>query len=219
MTKFIELNHVIENGMPTYPGIPPPVVSALLDHEASRERYGGRAQFYLGTVELPGNTGTYLDSPFHRDAGAADLSELPLPAVAGLHTFVVDGEMNVDRSVDVRLPQAEVRERAVLVRTGWAGNWGTPEYFTDGPYLSAEAVRLLADAGPSVVGVDFSNVDDTDDPSRPAHTQLLRAGVLVLEHLQNLNEVPSEGAYLYAVPLRIRGGASFPVRAFAEVRD
>ena len=218
MTKFIELNHVIENGMPTYPGIPAPVVSPLLDHEASRERYRGRAEFYLGTVELPGNTGTYLDSPFHRDADGADLSELPLPAVAGLYTFVVDGEMNVSRSVDVRLPEAEVRGCALLVRTGWAANWGTSEYFTDGPHLSAGAVRMLAEARPSVVGVDFSNVDNTDDPSRPAHTQLLRAGVLVLEHLQNLDEVPSEGAYLYAVPLRIRGGASFPVRAFAEVR-
>jgi arylformamidase len=219
VTKFIELNHVIENGMPAYPGIPGPRIFALLDHGASREHYEGMAEFYLGRADLSGNTGTYLDSPFHRDPDGADLSELPLSAVAGLEAVVIDAEMTDRRSVDVELVAANVGGRAVLVRTGWDRNWGSDEYWTFGPHLSAEAVRVLAGARPALVGVDFSNVDDTNDPSRPAHTRLLRSGILILEHLCNLDDLPEKGALLYAVPLRISGGASFSVRAFAEVRD
>jgi arylformamidase len=219
VTTFIELNHVIENGMPSYPGIPGPRISALLDHEASRDRYEGRAAFYLGRADLAGNTGTYLDSPFHRDADGADLSDLPLHAVAGLETAVLDAEMTDDRSVDVNLPATDLAGGAVLVRTGWDRNWGSAEYWSAGPYLSAGAVRKLAAARPALVGVDFSNVDDTNDPSRPAHTRLLRSGILILEHLCNLNDLPAREVFFYAVPLRIVDGASFPVRAFAEVRD
>jgi arylformamidase len=218
-TTFVELSHSIENGMPSYPGIPGPYISALLDHQASRARYDNQAEFYLGKVELAGNTGTYLDSPFHRDASGDDLSQVPLEAVAGVPAVVVDCAMNEDRAVDVDAAPGEIAGRAVLVRTRWDTRWGSEEYWSSGPFLSASTVELLADARPALVGVDFSNVDDTNDPARPAHTRLLRANVLVLEHLCNLDPLPPTGARIYAVPLRIKGSASFPVRAFAELSD
>lgn len=218
-TTFVELSHEIENGMPSYPGIPGPHISALLDHEASRARYDNQAEFYLGMIEVAGNTGTYIDSPFHRDPTGDDLSQIPLEAVAGVSAVVVDCEMDVDRAVDVEATPGEIAGRAVLVRTRWDTRWGSEEYWSSGPFLSASTVKLLAEARPALVGVDFSNVDDTDDPARPAHTQLLRANVLVLEHLCNLYLLPPTGARIYAVPLRIKGGASFPVRAFAELSD
>jgi arylformamidase len=215
--RYVELSHVIENGMPSYPGIPGPRISALLDHEASRPRYQNEAEFYLGQIEMAGNTGTYIDSPFHRDPHGRDLSDIALESVAGLSATVVDADGGGDRAIDLDLKDDEIAGRAVLIRTGWDKRWGSATYWEPGPYLSAAAVHRLMSAGAALVGVDFSNVDDTGDPRRPAHTGLLRSGVLILEHLCNLDALPATGFRLYAVPLRVKGGASLPVRAFAEL--
>jgi arylformamidase len=215
-TRFVELSHEIENGMPAYPGIPGPRIGALLDHETSRPRYEDQAEFYLGMVEIPGNTGTYLDSPFHRDKTGDDLAALELDSVAGLPAVVVDA-VGEPRAVDVPM-RDDIRGKALLVRTGWDGHWGQDRYWSEGPYLSPETIQQLIDAQPALVGVDFSNVDNTEDPARPAHTLLLRSGILIVEHLCNLSAVPDREAFFYAAPLRLRGGASFPVRAFAEIR-
>lgn len=214
---LVDLSFPIEDGMPTLPGVLPEArVGAILDHDASRDRYQGKAEFYLGRIEIPGNTGTYIDAPFHRHRDREDLSGLDLDRLAGIPGVVVDapatlGPIDLDLSVD------DVRGRAVLIRTGWDRRWPGESYWEPDPFLSAGAVKLLVEAPARLVGVDFSNVDDTSDPERPAHTRLLGAGIPIVERLRGLDALPSTGFRFFAVPPRIVGGASFPVRAFADV--
>ena len=217
MGKLVELNHPLEDGMRAYPGLPSPKIGAFLDHDASRSHYGGQAEFYLGKVDMVCNLGTYLDSPFHRYRDRSDLSQIPLEKVAGVPGVVLDAAASPDRSIAVDCSASELRGRAVLVRTGWDRHWGTDAYWKPGPYLASSFVDLLIRAGATLVGVDFWNVDDTGEPGRPAHTRLLAEGVLIVEHLCNLSALPRTGFRFSAVPLRIVRGASFPVRAFAEI--
>jgi kynurenine formamidase len=217
MGKLVELNHPLEDGMRAYPGLPSPKIGAFLDHEASRSHYGGQAEFYLGQVDMVCNLGTYLDSPYHRHRDRSDLSQIPLEKVVGVPGIVLDAAASPDRSIAVDCSAPELRGRAVLIRTGWDRRWGTDAYWEPGPYLASSFVHLLIRAGATLVGVDFWNVDDTGDPSRPAHTRLLAEGILIVEHLCNLSALPRTGFRFSAVPLRIVRGASFPVRAFAEI--
>lgn len=214
--KLLDLSHPIVDGMQAYPGLPAPKIGAHLDHAASRERYQGKAEFYLGKVEMSGNTGTYIDAPFHRYPDGIDLARLPLERIANVPAIVVDAAQERSRALDLALP-ADVRGKAVLVRTGWATRWGTPAYWDAGPFLSARTVERLVAAGVALVGVDFWNVDDTTDPARPAHTKLLGAGIPIVEHLADLSGLPREGFRFTAVPPPIVEGASFPVRAFAAL--
>lgn len=198
-------------------GFPPPVIGALLTREESRPRYDGKAEFLIGRYELAANTGTYLDSPFHRHVDGPDLGAIPLERVAAVPGLVLDGTQEEGRAVHLDATPLDVRGRAVLVRTGWDARWGSAEFFTEGPFLSTAALDVLVAGVPALVGVDFSNVDDTSDPARPAHTRLLAAGILIVEGLRNLGALPREGFEFHAVPPAILGGASFPVRAFARV--
>jgi arylformamidase len=217
--QFIDLSHEIRDGMPVFPGLERPRITAFLDHERSRPRYQGEAEFYISKLEFVGNTGTYIDSPFHRHREGRDLSEISLEAVAGVPGVVVEGTIGGDRAASLNADEAQLAGRAVLVRTGWDARWGTNAYWEQGPYISREALELLLRARPRLVGVDFWNVDDTNDPSRRVHTRLLAEEILIVEHLCNLNALPKTGFRFFAVPLRIVTGASVPVRAFAEVRS
>ncbi len=217
MTSFVELNHPLEDGMPAYPGLPSPRIGAFLDHHASRTHYAGKAEFYLGRVDMVCNLGTYLDSPFHRYPDRADLSRIPLERVAGVPGIVLDAAASADRSITLDCDPADLHGRAVLIRTGWDRRWGTDRYWEPGPYLASALIDLLILAKATLVGVDFWNVDNTEDPARPAHTRLLAAEILIVEHLCHLSPLPRTGFRFSAVPLRIERGASFPVRAFAEI--
>lgn len=167
-------------------------------------------------LEFRGHAATCLHAPFHRFEDGDDLSRIPLGAVAGLPGLVVDVSAQ-SGALELRLDEEKVRDRAVLIRTGWDGRWGTASYWEPGPYLGPEALDLLVSAGAALVGVDSWNVDDAADLASRVRTRLLRAGVLVVEHLCNLRGLPEDGFRFFAVPLRIAGGASFPVRAFAEL--
>jgi len=217
MRRFVELNHVLEDGMKAYPGLPNPKISAFLDHKESRPRYNYKAEFYIGNVNMVCNVGTYLDSPFHRYPDGADLSQVPLEMVAGVPGVVLDAVISSVRSITLDCDDLELRGRAVLIRTGWDKRWRTDSYWEPGPYLAEETVNLLIRSKVALVGVDFWNVDDTLDPARPAHTRLLSSNILIVEHFCNLSALPRTGFRFYAVPLRIVRGASFPVRAFAEI--
>jgi kynurenine formamidase len=203
--------------MRAYPGLPSPKIGAFLDHEASRSHYGGQAEFYLGQVDMVCNLGPYLDSPYHRHRDQSDLSQIPLEKVAGVPGIVLDAAASPDRSIAADCSASELRGRAVLIRTGWDRHWGADVYWEPGPYLASSFIDLLIRVGATQVGVDFWNVDDTGDPSRPAHTRLLAEGILIVEHLCNLSTLPRTGFRFSAVPLRIVRGASFSVRAFAEI--
>jgi kynurenine formamidase len=219
MKKLVELNHILEDGMMAYPGLPSPKIGAFLDHEASRSRYDDQAEFYLGKVDMVCNLGTYLDSPFHRYPDGLDLSQIPLERIAGLPGIVLDGVVLSDRSITLQADDSELDGKAVLIRTGWDKRWGTDGYWKPGPFLSEKSINLLTRSRVELVGVDFWNVDDTMDPARPAHTRLLASDILIVEHLCNLSVLPRTDFKFYAVPLRIVRGASFPVRAFAEIEE
>ncbi len=216
---FVDLSFPIEDGTPTIPGLVPEArIGAYLDHDASRERYQGKAEFLLGKHDIPGNTATYVDAPFHRYRDREDLSRVGLERLAGIRGMVVDGP-SAAAPIDIDVSATAVRGRAVLIRTGWDRHWGTDAYFQGDPWLSAATLDLLIDGGATLLGVDFNNVDDTSDPERPAHTRLLGAGIPIVEHLRGLDALPRKGFRFFAVPPAIVGGASFPVRAFAELPD
>jgi kynurenine formamidase len=213
----IDLSHVLYDGMPVYPGLPRPTIELHLEHGASRARYEQQAEFGIGRCSFVGNTGTYLDSPYHRYADAPDVSALPLDRLVNLATAVVDAraEAGRGRCLEPSLAAAPpLAGRAVLVRTGWDERWGTAAYWEPGPYLGSGIVQELVRQRPALVGVDFWNVDDPSDPRRPAHTTLLGAGIPIVEHLRALGDVPA-GARCFIVPLAVRGAPSMPVRAFA----
>ena len=204
--------------MKTYPGLPEPSVDVVFDYDASRERYQGKAEFFIASLHLCGNTGTYVDSPIHRYRGGADLAGLPLERLADLETVVVDCSGAADRAiVPEALAGVEMRYRAVLVRTDFSLRWGTEEYFGPNPFLTADACEMLVRQGALFVGIDSLNIDDTGDASRPAHTALLGAGIPICEHMTNLAAVPESGGRLHAVPIAWVGGASFPVRAYVII--
>jgi arylformamidase len=215
--RFVDLSLTIEDGQPTLPGfLPEAAVGAILDHEQSRPRYEGKAGFYIGRMDIPGNTATYIDVPFHRFADREDIAAVGLERLAGLPGVVVVAAPE-NRPVDLDLAPDDVRGRAVLVRSGWDRRWGTDAFWEPDPYLSTGALDLLIRSGAALVGVDWNNVDDTTDPARPAHTRLLEAGVLIVERLTGLDALPHDGFRFFATPPKIVRGASFPVRAFAEL--
>ena len=214
---FIEVSHAIVPGMKTYPELPEPVAEVLMDYDASHERYHGKAEFLIASLHLCGNTGTYVDSPRHRFRDGVDLARLPLEKVADVGALVVDAT-GAGRAIGPELfDGADLRDKAVLVRTDFSHRWGSPAYFKDNPFLTAAAARMLVESGARFAGIDSLNIDDTDDLSRPAHTQLLGAGIPVCEHMTNLAAVPRSGGRLHAVPIAWSGGATFPVRAYVIV--
>jgi kynurenine formamidase len=202
--------------METYPGLPGPTVSDFLSRESSRARYGAETTFQIGRVDLVVNTGTYVDAPFHRFEGAADIADLPLDRLADRDGVVVDATGHAGRAIG---PDAfagrSLSGKAVLVSTGWSRRWGTPDYFRGHPYLTAAAASALAAAEPALVGIDSLNIDDAEDGARPVHTALLAAGIPILEHLCNLSQLPPSGFRLHAVPAPFHAVGSFPVRAYA----
>jgi kynurenine formamidase len=215
MARFIEVSHPVAAGMKTYPGLPEPIADVVFDYDASHERYQGRAEFFIASLHLCGNTGTYVDAPIHRYRGGADLASLPLERLADLETVVVDCTGD-ERAIGADAIDVEVPYRAVLFRTDFSRFWGTPEYFGPNPFLTADACDVLVRQGALFVGIDSLNIDDVADLLRPAHTSLLGAGIPICEHMTNLAAVPESGGRLHAVPIAWVGGASFPVRAYVE---
>jgi arylformamidase len=204
--------------MVTYKGLPGPVIRDHLSREASRALYAPGTEFQIGRIEMVANTGTYVDAPFHRWADGADLSALPLDVLAGRDGIVIAAPHARGLAVDEDfLEGIEIRGRAVLFHTGWAELWGTPAYFQRSSHLTAAAASLLVSRGAAIVGIDSHNIDDTDDRTRPVHSILLRAGIPVVEHLCGLEALPPSGFRFYAVPVKVVGMGTFPVRAFAEV--
>jgi len=217
-SQLIDLSHTVEDGMITYKGLPAPIICDYLSREASRARYAAGTEFQIGKIEMVANTGTYLDSPFHRYADGDDLSQLKLEALADLDCVVVRATSLRDRAID-RLPidLATLRGKALLVHTGWDGHWRTDQYFEGHPHLTGELANSLVDAGVTLVGIDSFNIDSTDDGTRPVHSALLGAGIPVVEHMCGLGAVPDRGARFFAVPVKVKGMGTFPVRAFAKL--
>ena len=215
--RLVDLSHAVEHGLRTYPGLPEPAISTFLSHDESRGRYAPGTEFHIGRIEMVANTGTYLDSPFHRYRDGADLSALPLESLADLCGHVVDAPASGRRVTASLLPDADLAGKAVLFRTGWSRHWGTPRYFEPHPFLDGEVAKRLVAARVALVGIDSLNIDDTQGGERPVHSALLRAGIPIVEHLTGLDELPTSGFRFFAVPVKVRGMGTFPVRAFARL--
>jgi arylformamidase len=215
--RLVELSHVVEHGMVTYPGLPAPIIEVHLSREASRAHYAPGTEFEIGRISMVANTGTYLDAPSHRYPDGEDLSALPLEKVAALPGVVVDVRTS-GRAVTAAVLAARLDHaagRAVLLHTGWSRHWRSPDYALEAPFLSRDGAQWLADAGATLVGIDSINIDDMSDATRPAHTLLLGSGIPVLEHLTGLALLPGQGFTLHAAPVRVAGLGTFPVRAYA----
>lgn len=213
--EFIDVSHVVENGMITYKGIPAPVVCDFLSREESRSRYAPGTEFQIGRIDMVANTGTYVDAPFHRYAEGADLSELTLEQIASVEGLVVAAPVTEGPSIGPgAFEHLDVRGRAVLVHTAWDRHWGTATYFEDHPFLTEAAAEHLKEQGAQIVGIDSHNIDDTRGNARPVHTVLLGAGIPIVEHLRGLERLPATGFRFFAVPVKVRGMGTFPVRAF-----
>ena len=218
MAKLIDLSHTVEAGMITYKGIPAPIICDYLSREASKQLYGPDTSFHIGKIELVANTGTYLDSPFHRYAEGKDLSELPLESLAQLPGICVNAQIK-DQTQPVidadSFSGLDLRGKAVLIHTGWAQHWRTDQYFENFPYLTAAAAQHLKDAGATLVGIDSYNIDSTADGTRPVHSILLGAEIPIVEHMCNLGQLSNEPFTFHAVPVKIKQFGTFPVRAYA----
>lgn len=215
---MIDLSHAIETGMVTYKGFPAPLICDFLSRKDSERHYSPGTSFQIGRIEMVANTGTYLDSPYHRCEHGHDISQLALSTVAALEAVAVNVEGMSGRAVDraVFLP-FEVRGKAVLVRTGWSRHWRTDGYFEGHPFLTESAARYLQEQGAALVGIDSLNIDDTSGGDRPVHTVLLGAGIPIVEHLCNLHLLPATGFTFTAAPVKVKGMGSFPVRAYATL--
>jgi kynurenine formamidase len=214
--RLVELSHVIRAGMITYPGLPGPEITPYLTREASRRHYAPGTEFAIDRLTLVGNTGTYLDAPYHRYPGGADLSGVPLARTADLPAVVVRVTDARQPGVDVgALAAVDVRGMAVLLHTGDDARFGSPGYAEGRHFLTRAGAAWLADHDAALVGIDALNIDDTADGERPAHSLLLAAGIPVVEHLTGLGQIPPTGALFTAAPLRVEGMGTIPVRAFA----
>lgn len=218
MLTLVDLSHVIRQGMTTYPGLPQPIVEDHLTREAAEAVYGPGITFQIGLVTLCTNTGTYLDVPFHRFADGHDLTGLDLRRVVGVPAVCLDrrGKRTIDLSDEELVGLAG---HAVLIHTGHASRWGTDAYFVDHPHLSERAASALVRAAVACVGIDSLNIDSTDGGDRPVHTALLGSDIPIIEHLVNLEQLPSDGFTFTAVPPKIEGAGTFTVRAFASVES
>jgi kynurenine formamidase len=215
-SRMIDLSHTIEHGMTTLRGFPAPVICDYLSREESRRLYEPGTEFHVGRLDMVANTGTYLDTPFHRYARGPDIAALDLDRVSDVPAVVVRVLGMQSRAIDwAHFAPLDCRGKAVLVNTGWDRNWGSPGYLDGHPHLTARAAEYLRDQEALLVGIDSVNIDDTSGRARPVHSILLAAGIPIVEHLTGLQALPTSGIRFSAVPPKIRGLGTFPVRAHA----
>lgn len=213
--KLVDLSHDVEHGMITYKGLPAPIICDFLSREDSRKHYAEGTEFNIGKIEMVANTGTYVDSPFHRFAHGIDLSELPLESLADLAGVVVHAT-DLGRAINAKaFSGIDVTGKAVLVHTDWSRHWRTDQYFEGHPFLTKDAVEWLVEKGAVFVGIDTYNIDDTSDGTRPAHTTLLGNNIPICEHMCGLEFLPNSGFRFHAAPVKVKAFGTFPVRAYA----
>jgi kynurenine formamidase len=217
---YIDLSHTIEDGLVTYKGLPAPHICDYLSREDSRQYYEEGTSFQIGKIEMVSNTGTYLDCPFHRYEHGKDLSEMGLHSLVDLEGVCISIPYTETLEISAsHLATYELRGRAALIHTGWDEHWNTERYYENHPYLTASAAEYLRDQDVKLVGIDSHNIDDTRGRARPAHTILLGEDILIVEHLCNLRALPAKGFTFSAIPPKIKGMGTFPVRALAKIKQ
>jgi arylformamidase len=219
MKRLIDLSHTVEHGMITFKGLPAPIICDYLSREDSRSRYEPGTEFQIGKIEMVSNTGTYIDSPFHRYADGKDLSEINLEKLVNLEAVIIRADYK--KSIEVGktfFENIQIKGKAILVNTNWSDLWRTDAYFENHSFITEEAAIYLRDQGAALVGIDSHNIDDTRGKGRPVHSTLLKAETIIAEHLTNLRDLPDSGFTFTAVPPKMKGVGTFPVRAYATLR-
>ncbi|WP_020397911.1 cyclase family protein [Kordiimonas gwangyangensis] len=218
--RHIDLSHTIEDGMVTYKGIPAPHICDHMSHAQSAGLYEEGTEFHFGRIDMVSNTGTYIDTPFHRFKDGDDLAAVGVHRVSGLPGVVVRLSGMEGRAIDwMSFAATDVKGRAVLVETGWSRHWRTDQYYEGHPFLTEAAAKYLRDQGAALVGIESLNIDDTSGGTRPVHTTLLGAGIPIVEHMTGLDALPLEGFSFFAAPPKVKGMGTFPVRAHAIITD
>ena len=212
--KYIDLSHTIFDGLVTYKGLPAPIICDYLSRENSKNVYEDGTSFQIGKIEMVTNTGTYIDCPFHRYENGKDLSEVTLEKFVNIPCITIDVVHEIEIGVNF-FENIDLQNKAVMINTGWSKHWNTDLYFENHPYLTEAAALFLKEKNVKLVGIDSHNIDDTRGKKRPVHTILLGAEILIVEHLCNLDKLPKENYFFSAVPPKIKGAGTFPVRAFA----
>jgi kynurenine formamidase len=216
--RIVDLSHVIEQGMTTYKGLPGPHICDFWTREGSAANYDDGSTFQIGRIDMVANTGTYLDTPFHRYSDGKDLADLQLTSLADLPGIVIRQPFEEGLAIGpAAFEGREVRGKAVLVHTGWDRHWRSDDYFGAHPYLTADAADWLVENGAALVGIDSANIDNMHERVRPVHTRLLGAEIPICEHMTGLHQLPGDGFRFTAAPPKIRGMGTFPVRAYAVV--
>jgi arylformamidase len=217
MQTLIDLSHTVFDGLVTYKGLPAPIICDYLSRENSKAFYEEGTEFQIGKIEMVTNTGTYIDCPFHRFEHGKDLSQIALEQCARLDAITINAK-DATAIGAAYFEGKELKNKAVLVYTDWARHWNTANYFEGHPYLTADAAMYLKECGVKLVGIDSHNIDNTAGKTRPVHTTLLGADILIVEHLCNLDKLPESGYHFNAVPPKIKGAGTFPVRAYASLK-
>ena len=216
---LIDVSHKVEDGMVTYKGLPAPIICDYLTREASKNHYADGTSFQIGVVTLCSNTGTYVDVPFHRYENGEDLSEISLAKLANLNAIKITVDDGIQQITPEHIEGYDVSGKAVLFETNWSRHWGTDQYFEDHPFVIEQTAILLRDKGAVLVGIDSYNIDDVRGNTRPCHSTLLKAGIPICEHMAFLNELPANGFRFFAVPVKMKGMGTFPVRAFGLIEN
>jgi kynurenine formamidase len=215
--KLVDLSHTVEHGLVTYKGLPAPIICDYLSREASRKFYAPGTEFQIGRIDMVANTGTYLDSPFHRYEKGKDLSQLELARLANLPAIKIRCHDRQAVDASVLSAHRDLAGKAVLIETGWSRHWNTAQYYENHPFLTEDAARFLLDSGAVLVGIDSHNIDNVQDLKRPVHTLLLGNEIAIVEHMTNLSALPGDDFRFFAVPVKVKGFGTFPVRAFAAL--
>jgi arylformamidase len=215
---LIDLSHTIEHGLVTYKGLPAPVICDYLSRENSRRIYAEGTEFQIGKIEMVANTGTYIDCPFHRFENGKDLSEIGLEYFTDLDAVVIRVPFSETLEItEAHIKKYDIKNKAVLIHTGWDSHWNTAKYYENHPYLTKGAANYLKDQQVRLAGIDSHNIDNTASKTRPVHTILLGAEILIVEHLCNLSQLPKDGFTFSAIPPKFKGVGTFPVRAMAKL--
>jgi len=217
--KLIDVSHTVRHGMITYKGLPAPIICDYLSREASKDIYDEGTSFQIGRIDMVANTSTYLDAPFHRFEDGKDLSELDLSSLANLDGVVINVGTEVNHITPDHLAGADIAGKAVLIRTDWSDKWATDAYFANHPHLTEAGAEYLRDQGAVLVGIDSHNIDYTGGGTRPAHSILLGADIPICEHMTRLRDLPEQDFKFFAVPVKVQGMGTFPVRAFGLVTE
>ena len=207
--EYIDLNHPLESGMQTYPGL------------SEVETYDKAPRFSNGAlidgIKMLGIPSTYIDAPYHVDPHGGKVADYKLEQLVNLPIVVIPLPEGHSFYAKEDIEKYQVRGKTVLLFTGKSRYFGTPEYSKNPPYISTAAAEWLAGQKAALVGIDALLVDNyNQNDTTPVHDVLLKNGVVIAEDMTNLGALAGKDARLTAVPPRAPL-ASFPTRIFATV--